>query len=71
MVSKGIKINELPINHLAKTFYFVLFILKAKFKNLAVFANNHKPFDLELISYVLCTVLASFTFYSVYLIIAQ
>jgi len=34
--------------HRAEFLYFVfnLSILKAKFKNLAVFTNKHKPFDL-------------------------
>ena len=35
MVSTGVKSNELPIRHLAKTFYFVLsFHFKAKLKDL-------------------------------------
>ncbi len=44
MVSTGIKITELPIKHLAKTFYFVfiLFILKAKSKDLADILNIPK-----------------------------
>jgi hypothetical protein len=39
-------------------FVFTFSILKAKLKNLAVFANKHKPFGLALTSYVLYTVLA-------------
>jgi hypothetical protein len=36
MVSTGIKNNQFPIKHLAKTFYFVLsFHFKAKSKDLA------------------------------------
>jgi hypothetical protein len=36
IVSTGIKSNEFPIKHLAKTFYFVLsFNFKAKSKDLA------------------------------------
>ena len=38
-------------------FVFNLSFLKAKFKNLAVFVNKHKPLDLALISYVLYTLL--------------
>jgi len=44
MVSTGIKSSELPINHLAKSFYFVLsFCSKAKLKDLADFVNIHQP----------------------------
>jgi len=43
MVSTGIKSNEFPIKHLAKTFYFVLFFCsKAKSKDLADLVNVPK-----------------------------
>ena len=38
-------------------FVFNFSIIKAKFKNLAVFLNKLKPFGLALISYVLYTLL--------------
>jgi hypothetical protein len=38
-------------------FVFIFSILKAKFKNLADFANKHQFFGLALISYVLYTLL--------------
>jgi hypothetical protein len=44
MVSTGIKSSELPINHLAKSFYFVLsflFYSKAKSKDLADLVKRH------------------------------
>jgi hypothetical protein len=43
MVSTGIRSNEFPIKHLAKTFYFVLsFLFKAKSKDLADLVENSK-----------------------------
>jgi hypothetical protein len=43
MVSTGIKSNEFPINHLAKTFYFALFFyFKAISKDLADLVKSSK-----------------------------
>ncbi|RBW57129.1 hypothetical protein DS884_11120 [Tenacibaculum sp. E3R01] len=44
MVSTGIKSNEFPIKHLAKTFYFVLsfFVIKPNQKDLADLVKSTK-----------------------------
>ena len=64
------KDTNFSVKHRAEflCFVFNFSILKTKFKNLAVFANNYEPFGLAVISYVLYTVLCFRSLFSVLIV---
>ncbi len=62
MVVQGLKGTILSVKYLVKTFYFV-FHFQSQIKNLAVFANKHKPYAWYLLAVFIHHVTCAFSIF--------